>query len=97
MTDRIRVTDLQARVNRINRTLGLPEEPYQSDRAPDGSLQGNPGVFVLDCAYGGYALNRMARDGGTGEMCVLPRGSARDLYDRMGAFLDGIDAARGTK
>jgi hypothetical protein len=94
---RIAQHDLQARVNRINRTLGLPEDPYQAERGPNGELQGNPGTFKMDGAYGGWALNRMARDGGTGESCVLTRGSARDLYDRMGAFLDGIDAARGAK
>lgn len=90
---RVRQSDLEARVNRINRTLGLPEEPYKAERGPNGELQGNPGTYKLDGAYGGWALTRMARDGGTGEATVLTRGSARDLYDRMGAFLDGIEAA----
>ena len=94
---RISQNDLQARVNRINRTLGRSEEPYQSERGPNGELRGNPGTYKLDGAYGGWALNRMAQDGGTGESGVLERGPARDLYDRMGAMLAGIEAAQSDR
>jgi hypothetical protein len=55
-------------------------------------LRANVGVFYIDGAYGGVALYRMATEGG-GVSDVFSGGhtTRRDLYNRMRAFLDGID------
>lgn len=53
------------------------------------------GNFHIDCAYGGFALYQTANEmGGVSATFNCGYIPARDLYNRMIAFLDGIRAAR---
>jgi hypothetical protein len=90
---RITVAQLQAVIDRINRETDSPMQPYAPDA--DGRQRAQIGNFHLSRAYGGFALHRMVTDGG-GVSSPLSTGhiSARELLDRMHAYLAGIDAAR---
>lgn len=89
-----RITDkrLQAVVDRINRTMGTPEAPYVKQ---DDRYVAQIGNYHLSGAYGGKALHQMQTDGG-GVRDVFGCGhvSKRDLYDRMHAFLQGVDSPK---
>jgi hypothetical protein len=90
---RITVTQLQAVIDRINRETDSPMQPYAPDA--DGRQRAQIGNYHLSRAYGGFALHRMVTDGG-GVSSPLHTGHipARDLLNRMHAYLAGIDAAR---
>ena len=90
--NRITQTQLESAVALINRTLGMPETPYATQRDEKGGLVANAGNYHLDIAYGGYSLVRMCEGGGTRD--ISPRGTKRETYDFCRAFLDGISAAR---
>ncbi len=86
---RITERDLQSVCDRINRTVGAPIAPYTRK---GGVFSPNPGTYLISAAYGGYALHRMAPEG-TGESDVFRSGhiARRDLYERMHAFLTGLE------
>ena len=93
MSQRITVAYLQAVIGRINRAMCSPTDPYI--KGEDGCYRGQVGCYHLSREYGGFSLHRMETDDG----CVLNvfrcgHVPARDLANRMHAFLDGIDAAR---
>jgi hypothetical protein len=90
---RITVAQLQAVIDRINRETDSPMQPYAPDA--DGRQRAQIGNFHLSRAYGGFALHRMVTNGG-GVSSPLHTGHipARELLDRMHAYLAGIDAAR---
>lgn len=82
---------------RINKALKCPLT-YSSTvvlSEVNGIRQTNVGNFRIDCAYGGFALYQTADEmGGVRETFNCGHIPARDLYNRMIAFLDGIRAAR---
>lgn len=80
---RITIKDLQAVCNRLNRETNSPME-YMTD----GKI--NVDHFHISQAYGGYCLHRTMNDGG--EYCPIDQyhGPARDLYNKMHAFLSGM-------
>jgi hypothetical protein len=82
---------LQAIVDRINRACGAPMEPYTYDGI---RYHAQPGNYHLDWAYGQPSLVRMSNTDG-GVRTIIGRCSKRELAERMHAFLDGIDAAKG--
>lgn len=88
---RITISHLQAVCDRINRATGSPLQPYV--KGNDGTHHAQPGCYHLSRAYGGVSLHRMVTDGG-GVSDVFGCGHvpARDLANRMHAFLAGIDA-----
>ncbi len=98
--NRITLSDLEAVCKRINRTVnGAELQPWE--KLDDGSYPGYrqvPGAYVLDGAYGGYALHRNCDIGTDGESHGvsdvfgghMPK---RELYDRMQAFLRGVETA----
>ena len=92
MTTRITKKDLKARIDFLNKLTGNPRELYTTDSKGDflrddrGNLHRNAGTYTLDICNGGYALTR------GDSASVLHRGSARDLYNRIGAFTEGIYA-----
>ena len=90
---RITEKDLQAVVNRINRTMGTPLAPYTRDES--GKYTANVGNYHLSGAYGGWALHQMGNESG-GIRDVLRGGHVpkRDLYNQMHAFLEGV-ASKG--
>lgn len=90
---RVTVTQLEALIARINRATGSPAEPYSP--GADGRHRANIGAYHLSRAYGGFALHRMVNESG-GVSCPLSTGHipARELADRMHAFLSGLEAAQ---
>ncbi len=89
--DRIRQQTLELLCARINRVTGSPEQPYVRDA--QGKLIAQIGNYHLDYAYGGVNLVRMHSEGG-GITTPLSCGciAKRDLYNRMHAFLAGLEA-----
>ena len=83
-------SDLEAVVRRLNTVTGNSIDPYTKDET--GQFIANIGNYHLSGAYGGVALHRMATDGG-GVSDVFGCGhvTKRDLYDRLHAYLNGIE------
>lgn len=89
---RITVTHLRARVEALNDLFGYPREPYAPERDARGGLTANAGTFTLDGAYGGWRLCRMCPSGG--ERDLTPRGTVRETYDAINAFIAGAKHMR---
>jgi hypothetical protein len=69
----------------INRVTGSPEKPYV-----DGVAQ--IGNYHIGSAYGGVSLQRMSNSsGGVTEPLYCGYQTKRDLWNRMHAFLKGIE------
>ena len=92
--ERITKDDLERRVAYLNRITGSPAESYTRD--DDGKYRANIGNYHLCGDYGGWQLHRMQTDGG-GITDVLGGGyqSKRELYNRLNAFIQGIELAKG--
>ena len=90
---RITQASLEATAARINRTVGAPLEPYS--RGEDGKLHANVGNYHLSYAYGGAALHRMANAAGGVNDVFGAHMPKRELYEKMHAFLRGLEAAKG--
>lgn len=90
MSNRVTEKELQAIVDRINTTCGLPLTPYA--KKDDGQYTPCAGVYHLDYAYGGVALYKMA-DKGTGVLDVLRVGHVpkRELCGLLHAYLGGLE------
>ena len=84
---------LEATAARINRTVGAPLEPYS--KGEDGKLHANVGNYHLSYAYGGAALHRMANAAGGVDDVFGGHMPKRELYEKMHAFLRGLEAAKG--
>jgi len=80
MTERISERDLEAVCRRINRMTGNEEAAYNT-----------AGAFYIDGDYGGWDLYRYTGDhGSVDDVFRCGHVPARDLYNRMQAFLDGM-------
>lgn len=88
--ERIKLDYLESLVRIINKRTNSPETPWNKE---GDKIKANIGNYHLDGAYGGYSLNRMTTEGG-GVNDVLSCGhvSKRDLYNRLRAFIDGLEA-----
>lgn len=84
---RISKTDLEHRVRVLNDLFGVPHEVYYRDDS--GNYHRNKGTYSLDWCYGGV---RLEREGGS--ICISPRGTKREVYEWIGAYIAGIWAAR---
>ena len=91
MTNRITQKDLEAVCKRINMITGNALKPYF--RNEEGKLIANIGNYHIDGAYGGVALHQMQNEAG-GIRDVLGSGhvSKRELYNRMQAFIRGLES-----
>lgn len=90
MTQRINKAMLQKRLDILNDIFGYDREPY-SYEIPDEKkgIKGNHGTFIIDSAYGGHRLSQMACPrGGTIERDLSLRGTARETYDIINAWID---------
>ena len=92
MSTRITRKQLDACADMLNRMTSSPVNPYEGK---NGVWIAQPGNFHISCAYGGYALHRMVKEGG-GVSDVLNRGhmSARELYELMHAFRRGLEFSK---
>jgi hypothetical protein len=90
--NRITKKNLQARIETINSILNRPLTPYTQ---VEGKLVANIGNFSLSQAYGGYCVHLMCNDGG-GVSTPIWAGHipARDAYERISAFIAGIQFSK---
>lgn len=91
-----RITDkhLQRQIDLINKTLNRPIEPWSRDETT-GRSKANVGNFHLSGAYGGVALEETVNEsGGVNSVFNCGHVTKRDLYDRMRAYLAGIETAQ---
>ena len=88
MANVITVKNLQAVVDRINKTTGSPSTQY-SATIPGAANIGN---YHLSSAYSGYALHRTVNaSGGIRDVSNSGHMSKRALYDLMHAYLAGYE------
>jgi hypothetical protein len=89
---RITAKHLQAQITALNRHMGRDDTIYRLD-ATGSIIGGIAGTYCLSGAYGGWALERMASDGGTGTVDVFDRGHmpARELSGLISAYVRGLD------
>jgi hypothetical protein len=91
--NRITDKDLKILCDRLNTMTNNPLTPWTKN---DSGFVANIGNYHIDGAYGGVQLVQMCSDGG-GVRQPLGGGflTKRELYDRMRAFMTGIE--RGKK
>ena len=91
MGTRITQKDLEAVVARINRLTNSPMDYCTKG----GRFCSNIGNYHLDYAYGGVQLCRVVNEsGGVSNMLGCGHVSKRDLYERMHAFIRGLEASK---
>jgi hypothetical protein len=89
--DRTTEKDLQDAVDRINRVTHSPLASYANN---DGVYMANTGNYHVSFAYGGASLHRMGNEsGGIEDVFRCGHIAKRDLYERMNAFLKGLESA----
>ena len=92
MTNRITDKHLEGMIARLNRLTNSPAKPYEQ---LNGRCVAQIGCYHLSHAYGGVALHRMHNEGGG---VTTPIGGGhmpkRELYERIYAFIMGIEAAQ---
>jgi hypothetical protein len=84
---RITIANLENLLTLINEAAGQNPEAWTKDEA--GQYRANVGTYVLDWAYGAVRLSQMANESG-GERDITGRGTKRETYHRMHAFLGGL-------
>lgn len=83
--------DLEIRVGVINRMTKNPVKPYSKT---GDKFTANVGNYHLAWAYGGVCLHRMQNEGGGVEVIIHGYSSKRELYEKMGAYIAGLEASR---
>ena len=91
MTQRITKKTLQARIDMLNDMFGYSKDAWTKNT--DGQFRANPNTYILDCVYGGYRLGQICNDGG-GARDISPRGTARETYEFINAFIAGVNTAK---
>ncbi len=86
--ERITRKMLNGKVDLLNKLLGQPTESYS--KKENGEWAPNPRVFYIGGAYGGYRLERMCNSG-SGASDISPRGTKREVYDYVKAFIQGVE------
>lgn len=90
MSYRINKAHLENVLFHINDVTGNKPEAWTQNE--EGKWSANVGTYVLDWAYGGVQLAQLTSEGG-GERNITGRGSKRETYWRMQAFLMGLQAS----
>jgi hypothetical protein len=79
--DRIKREELDRMAELINKMTGSP-------------CDYGVGNYYINRAYGGYCLERMSNEsGGCSDVFRCGHVPARDLYNRMRAYIDGLEMA----
>lgn len=83
---------LKSRVDALNHLLERPATPYTKTEA---GISANVGNFHLSQAYGGYCVHEMHNHSG-GVTAPIWQGHipARDAFDRLCAFIAGIQYSK---
>jgi hypothetical protein len=93
MPPRITKAFLSAQVSNLNRMLGLGNEVYYENE--DGIVRGVEGVYLIDCAYGGFALHKMHLSTGESDIFNMGHVPARQLSELIDAYTKGMRDYRG--
>ena len=90
---RITEKQLEAVVQRINTMTGNPLHSWEQVTESSGRVRNvaQIGNYHLDWAYGGVMLVQMMNTGG-GIITVTGRGTKRECYDQLQAFLCGYES-----
>ena len=92
---RITKAFLNAQIKNLNSLVGLENIPIYRVDDTGRVIGGNPGVYCLSCAYGGYALHRMSASGSTGVNDIFGgHGTARELSDKISALMMGLELSK---
>jgi hypothetical protein len=89
--NRTTVKTLRILVDRLNDMAGMPREAWVRDS--DGNFRQMEGVYVLDCAYGGYRLSQIVGKTG-GERDITGRYGAAITADLIRAYMAGLQAGQ---
>ena len=93
MSDRITNKHLESLCAYINKLTNSPLKSYELGE--DGRYHAQIGNYHISGAYGGVNLERICNDGGG---ITQPLGGGfhtkRELYNRIQAFIRGIEAGR---
>ena len=86
--ERITIKHLRALADTLNRMTNSPSEPWGR---VDGRNVANIGNYHISQAYGGFCVHRMANESG-GVTTPISYGHipARDLYNRIHAYMNGL-------
>lgn len=89
--NRITIKTLRSLCDALNRQTGSPLVPWL--RVGERNVA-QIGCYIIDCAYGGYQLARIMNEGG-GQTSPLGLGfgTARELYDKIHAYMQGMEDA----
>lgn len=90
-----RITDsmLKARLERLNQLIGASNEKYVKDE--NGKIiGGSPNHHCFEFAYGMVGVHKMGSDMNTGECTVIPLGTKRETFERLVAYISGIQLAK---
>ena len=92
MRPRITKGFLESRIESLNCLLKRPCDPWTRI---DGKNVANIGNFHLSQAYGGFELHEMSnKGGGVHDTFRCGHVPARELFNRLTAFIAGIELAR---
>lgn len=100
MSDRITIDRLRRQCDRLNRITGQPTESYirEDDGTEHGRFVAQVGNYHLSQAYGGVSLHQMvSTSGAVRDVLSLGHCPKRELFDRMLAFIEGIETANGNR
>ena len=92
--DRITQKNLDGVVELLNRLTDSPLEAWIEGEDGKYLPQGNN--FHINSCNGGVSLVRMCATG-PGENNILGRGTKRDLYERIHAYIDGVMLGRANQ
>ena len=92
MAQRITDKDLDNLAARLNTLTKSPAKPYDT---VDGRMVAQVGNFHISHAYGGVCLHRMSNtSGGVSTPLTSYHEPKRALFDKMHAFIDGLEFAQ---
>lgn len=95
MADRITAGMLEQLCRVVNSHTDLGPNPLLWTRDDAGNNVATVGAFYIDGAYGGVSLVQiMNEDGGVRDVLGSGHVTKRELYDRIQAYLRGVDDAR---
>ena len=90
--ERITNNMLERKVDYLNKITG--NNPVSYTRS-DSGFKANIGNYHISGAYGGVALEQMTNEsGGIHSVFSIGHVPKRELFDRICAYVDGIDAGK---
>jgi hypothetical protein len=91
--NRITQSQLQGKIDLLNELTGNPLKPYG---LVDGKHRAQIGNYYLSMQNSGYALYRMVNEGGgISDIFSRGHGTKRELYERICAYISGIESTQG--